>query len=82
MALHEACDQQGEVDPAMRPVATAFTERCRPGDTLTLHAAVTYASPGGIIVADVGDFADAGHRGEFLTVAAMSRLIPSGCDRS
>jgi len=80
--LYEANDQQGALDPAIRPMApglkvcgNAFTVRCQPGDNLTLHAAVAYASPGDVIVADVGDFADAGHWGEILTVAAVARGI-------
>ncbi len=80
--LYEANDQQGALDPAIRQMApglnvcgNAFTVRCQSGDNLTLHAAVAYASPGDVIVADVGDFADAGHWGEILTVAAMARGI-------
>ncbi len=80
--LYEANDQQGALDPAIRPMApglkmcgNAFTVRCQAGDNLTLHAAVAYARPGDVIVADVGDFADAGHWGEILTVAAMARGI-------
>lgn len=80
--LHEAYGQRGALDPAIRQMAAglsvcgpAFTVRCQSGDNLTLHAAVAYAKPGDVLVADVGDFVDAGHWGEILTVAATSRKI-------
>jgi 4-hydroxy-4-methyl-2-oxoglutarate aldolase len=80
--LYEANHQKGALDPAIRQMApglklcgSAFTIRCQSGDNLTLHAAVAYARPGDVIVADVGDFSDAGHWGEILTVAAKSRQI-------
>lgn len=80
--LYEAAGQRGALEPAIRQMAPglsvcgpAFTIRCQPGDNLTLHAAVAHASSGDILVADVGDFADAGHWGEILTVAAISRNL-------
>lgn len=80
--LYEANGQEGALDPAIRAMApglnvcgNAFTVRCQPGDNLTLHAAAAYAEPGDVIVADVGDFADAGHWGEVLTAAAQARGI-------
>lgn len=80
--LHEAYGQRGALDPAIRQMAPglnmcgpAFTVRCQSGDNLTLHAAVAYAEAGDILVADVGDFTDAGHWGEILTAAAASRQI-------
>jgi len=80
--LYEAAGQRGALDPAIRQMAPglnvcgpAFTIRCQSGDNLTLHAAVAHASAGDILVVDVGDFADAGHWGEILTVAAISREI-------
>ncbi len=80
--LHEAYGQRGALDPAIRQMAPrldvcgpAFTVRCQSGDNLTLHAAVAHANPGDVLVADVGDFVDAGHWGEILTVAATSREI-------
>jgi 4-hydroxy-4-methyl-2-oxoglutarate aldolase len=81
-SLYEANQKRGALDPAIRQMAPgltlcgpAMTVRCQPGDNLTLHAAVAAAHPGDVIVADVGDFADAGHWGEILTVAAISRQI-------
>ncbi len=80
--LYEAHGQRGALDPAIRQMApglnvcgSAFTVRCQSGDNLTLHAAVAHASPGDVLVADVGGFTDAGHWGEILTVAATSRQI-------
>lgn len=80
--LHEAYGQRGALDPEIRQMAPglnvcgpAFTVRCQSADNLTLHAAVAYANAGDILVADVGDFTDAGHWGEILTVAATSRKI-------
>jgi 4-hydroxy-4-methyl-2-oxoglutarate aldolase len=81
-SLYEANQKRGALDPAIRQMAPgltvcgpAMTVRCQPGDNLTLHAAVAEARPGDVLVADVGDFADAGHWGEILTVAATSRQI-------
>lgn len=80
--LHEAYGQRGALDLAIRPMAPglkvcgpAFTIRCQSADNLTLHVAVAHADAGDILVADVGDFTDAGHWGEILTAAATSRRI-------
>lgn len=80
--LYEAAGQCGALDPEVRQMAPglnvcgpAFTIRCQSGDNLTLHAAVAHAQAGDVLVADVGDFTDAGHWGEILTVAATSRRI-------
>ena len=81
-SLYEANHQRGALEPAIRQMAPglkacgpALTVRCQPGDNLTLHAAVAHAQPGDVIVADVGDYADAGHWGEILTVAATARQV-------
>jgi 4-hydroxy-4-methyl-2-oxoglutarate aldolase len=80
--LYEAQGQSGALDPAIRQMVSgyklcgpALTVRCASGDNLTLHHAVAQANPGDIIVADVGDFGDAGHWGEVLAVAAQSRGV-------
>lgn len=80
--LHEAAGQIGAMDagihavaPGMRLYGPALPIRCQPGDNLTLHAAVAVAAPGSVIVADVGDFIEAGHWGEILTVAAQFRHV-------
>lgn len=80
--LYEANGRRGALDPVIRQMAPgltlcgpALTVRCQAGDNLTLHAAVARANPGDVLVTDVGDFADAGHWGEILTVAATARQI-------
>lgn len=68
------------VDPAIRawPGATvaarAFTIRGTGGDNLALHRAVLCASPGDVLVADLGG-SQHGHWGEILSVAAQQRGI-------
>jgi 4-hydroxy-4-methyl-2-oxoglutarate aldolase len=80
--VYEAAGQEGAMDagihsvaPGMQLCGRALTVRCQPADNLTLHAAVALARPGDIIVANVGDFLEAGHWGEILTVAAQARGI-------
>jgi len=80
--LYEANGRRGALDPAIRQVTpglslvgSALTVRCEPGDNLTLHAAVAWAEPGDVIVADAGGLADAGHWGEILAVAALARGV-------
>ncbi|MEX2536066.1 MAG: 4-carboxy-4-hydroxy-2-oxoadipate aldolase/oxaloacetate decarboxylase [Trueperaceae bacterium] len=80
--VHEAAGKVGMVDPAIRPgwmgakvVGSAFTVECHPGDNLMLHAAVTAARPGDVIVATTGSHTLAGAWGEVLAVAALHRGI-------
>lgn len=80
--LYEAAGQRGAMDAQIHAVASgirlcgpALPVRCQPGDNLTLHAAIAVAQPGDVIVADVADFVEAGHWGEVLTVAALSRQV-------
>lgn len=80
--LYEAAGQTGAMDAGihavvagMRLCGPALPVRCQPGDNLTLHATIAVAQPGDVIVADVADFAEAGHWGEILTVAALSRQV-------
>jgi 4-hydroxy-4-methyl-2-oxoglutarate aldolase len=80
--VYEAAAQQGALSHAIRPIAPgmqlcgpALTVRCTAADNLTLHAAIALASPGDVIVADVGECLEAGHWGEITTVAALARGI-------
>lgn len=80
--VYEAAGQKGALEAAIRPmspglklVGRALTVQGRPGDNLTLHAAVTLARPGDVLVADVADFTEVGHWGEILTVAALARGV-------
>ena len=78
--LYEASGRRGMVDPAIRPAwrgarvcGPAVTVECPPGDNLMLHVAVARARPGGVIVATVGGYLQAGAWGEILTEAARAR---------
>ena len=80
--VYEALGQTGAMDHGIRPIGrgmrlcgAALPVRCQPADNLTLHAAIAVAQPGDVIVADVGDFCEAGHWGEILTVAAQARGV-------
>lgn len=80
--VYEAAGQRGAMDAGIHAVAAgmslsgrAVTVRCQPADNLTLHAAIAVAEPGDVIVADVGDFVEAGHWGEILTAAAQARKV-------
>ena len=80
--VYEAIGQRGAMESAIRAIAPgmrlcgpALTVRCQPADNLTLHAAIALAQPGDVIVADVGDFVEAGHWGEIVTVAAQARGV-------
>jgi 4-hydroxy-4-methyl-2-oxoglutarate aldolase len=80
--VHEAAGKVGMVDPAIRPawmgakvVGAALTVECPPGDNLMLHAAVTQARPGDVLVATTGNHVAAGAWGEVLTVAAQEFAI-------
>lgn len=80
--LYEAAEQEGMVDPAIRPAwpgakvcGLALTVQCPPGDNLMLHLAVAEAEPGVVIVADAGGYVQAGAWGEVLTVGAQARDV-------
>lgn len=80
--VYEASGRYGAMAHTIRPTSPglrlcghALTVRCQPGDNLTLHAAAALARPGDVLVADVGDYCEAGHWGEILTVAAQARGI-------
>jgi len=71
--------------PGARMAAPASTVRCTPGDNLALHVAVARASPGCVLVVDVGIEPEFGYWGEVLTTAAEARgiagLVIDGCVR-
>jgi 4-hydroxy-4-methyl-2-oxoglutarate aldolase len=80
--LFEAAGQSGMVDPGIRPAwpraklcGTALTVECPPGDNLMLHQAVARATPGVIIVGNLGGYLRAGAWGEILTVAAKAKGV-------
>ena len=68
--------------PRVKPVwagaqvaGPAVPVRCAPGDNLAIHVAVTEASPGSVLTADVGSVRDRGYWGEVLTTGAEARGI-------
>lgn len=78
--VHEAQGQKGAVDgairpldPAMRVAGPALTVRCRPGDNLALHYALTKIQPGQVLVVDAEGFVEAGPWGDIMSEAAMLR---------
>jgi 4-hydroxy-4-methyl-2-oxoglutarate aldolase len=80
--LYEAAGQRGMVDPAIRPAwagaklgGVVVTVECPPGDNLMLHHAVAAATPGVVIVANIGSYLLAGAWGEILTVAAQAKGV-------
>lgn len=90
--VHEAADRRGALPSEIKPVddkirlcGPAFTVLCPAGDNLWLHKAIVAAKPGDIIVADVGNFYEAGYWGEIMTHAALNRglggLVINGCVR-
>jgi len=59
--------------------------RCTPGDNLGIHVGVVQATPGSVLVVDVGDEPELGYWGEVLTTAAetagIAGLVIDGCVR-
>jgi len=53
--------------------APAVPVTCTPGDNLAIHVAVAVASPGEVLVVDVGTIPERGYWGEVLTTAAKAR---------
>ncbi|MEM8949451.1 MAG: RraA family protein [Pseudomonadota bacterium] len=63
------------LDPAMRLVGQARTVRCMVGDNSALHAAITLARPGEILVVDAGGFLGTAVWGGLMTEAAKRKNI-------
>jgi len=72
MAMHGAISP---VDPAMRLLGQARTVRCMVADNSALHAAITLAEPGDILVVDAQGFEDAAVWGGLMTRYALERGI-------
>jgi 4-hydroxy-4-methyl-2-oxoglutarate aldolase len=90
--VHEAYGRKGAVNPAIKPVAKgvricgpAYTVQCHPKDNLMLHKALERAQPGDVIVADVGNYPEAGYWGGLMATSGMARklggLAIDGCIR-
>lgn len=78
--LHEVMGKKGALTSDIRPVwpgthvvGSAVTVKCRAGDNLMLHKAVSISKPGDILVVDVDGFLEAGIWGEIITVAAKEK---------
>jgi len=76
--IHESQGQKGAVngairpiDPGMRAIGPALTVKCRPGDNLALHYALTKIQPGQVLVVDAEGFTEAGPWGDVMSCAAM-----------
>lgn len=90
--LHEAMGQKGAMAFAIKPLypgmlvcGPAFTVSCGPSDNLMIHAALTRARPGDVLVVDFKGMTGVGPWGDILTTAALSRgiagLVIDGCVR-
>lgn len=63
------------LDPSMRLVGQARTVRCMAADNGALHAALTIAEPGDVLVADAGGYLGNAVWGGLMTAAAQRRGI-------
>jgi regulator of RNase E activity RraA len=68
--------------PRLRPmhksgylVGPALTVKCRPGDNLMIHKALTMAQPGDVIVVDAGGDLTNSLFGELMVTTAISRKV-------
>lgn len=68
--------------PRLRPmhkggylVGPALTVKCRPGDNLMIHKALTMAQPGDVIVVDAGGDLTNALFGELMVTTAMARKV-------
>jgi RraA family protein len=68
--------------PRLRPMhkggylaGPALTVKCRPGDNLMIHKALTMAQPGDVIVVDAGGDLTNALFGELMVTTAMSRGV-------
>lgn len=80
--VHEAAKRIGALPSVIRPLAShlkvagrAFPVSSPPGDNLWLHRAIYAASPGDVLVVDVGDGVEFGYWGEVMALAALQRGI-------
>lgn len=63
------------VAPGMRLAGPALTVRCRPGDNLALHRAISGARDGEVLVVDYGGSLGSGPFGEIMALACRMRGI-------
>lgn len=79
---HEAMGRRGALDSTIKPIqrgmrllGPAFTAAGRPGDNLTLHAALALAQPGDVLVYAVEGFVDGASFGDVMAEAARVKGI-------
>lgn len=79
---HEAMGRRGALASAIKPIrrgtpllGPAFPAAGRPGDNLTLHAALALAQPGDVLVYSVDGFADGASFGDVMAEAARAKGI-------
>ncbi|MCR6497422.1 4-carboxy-4-hydroxy-2-oxoadipate aldolase/oxaloacetate decarboxylase [Shinella sp. CPCC 101442] len=80
--IHEAQGRRGALSSRIKPVnpdmklcGPAFTVVCAPRDNIMLQVAISYASPGDIIVVSAGEYEEAGSFGDVLANACLAAKI-------
>lgn len=80
--IHEAQGRLGALSSRLKPVdrsmslcGPAFTVKCAPRDNIMLQVAISYASPGDVIVVSAGEYEEAGSFGDVLANACLAKGI-------
>ncbi len=80
--IHEAQGRRGALSSRIKPVdagmklcGPAFTVVCAPRDNIMLQVAISYASPGDVIVVSAGEYEEAGSFGDVLANACMAAKL-------
>ena len=80
--IHEAQARSGLMRPYMRPIysgarvaGSAVTVYCQPGDNLMIHAAVSVASPGDVLVVTTASESTDGMFGELLAQSCRAHRV-------
>lgn len=80
--IHEAQGRRGAlssrikpIDPSMKLCGPAFTVACAPRDNIMLQVAISFASPGDVIVVSAGEYEEAGSFGDVLANACIAAKI-------
>jgi len=90
--LHEAMGRKGAMPVFIKPIypgmhvcGSALTVACPPGDNLTIHAAIEYATAGDVLVVDCGGHEEAGPFGDVMATACKAKgivgIVIDGCVR-
>lgn len=80
--VHEAMGQIGALTHEFRPIRNgmklcgrALTVQCHSGDNIMLIKAISMATPGDVVIADMGRITDNGPFGEVLAVDAVAHGV-------